>query len=110
MSDNTRDKDIQEIVKLAADIGEMQEKFRKLGSMYIDNYSPFKKGDKLLVKPEYGQQENCIVSMVKFNLNSDIEGFSFIIAIPYDKYFKERKLRRHSIDIQSKSEIIKRYE
>lgn len=96
---------LKKIFKLKADASNMEVEANKLGQQYTEKYSPYKKGDKLIIK--YNSPSlNVIIERILFNEHSDIEGFSSFELIPYSKDWS-KKMKRNKIFLSHKGLIIK---
>lgn len=100
-------KELQEIMKAFADVAEMGIKANNLGREYTKKYCPYKKGDILRVKPEFGNEELVLVDSVRFDDHGRITGLAYIIGWPLKKNFT-RKTGRYAIHIKKQSEIIEK--
>lgn len=98
---------LKKILELDAEMSRIGVERDKLRAKYIKENCPYKKGQKIVMKPKFGQQENGIIAAIYFETHSPfIKGMVSLNVRPMTNDWKP-KLRRANVVLQEDSEIIK---
>lgn len=95
---------LQKIFKLKADASNLEVEANHLGKVYTEKYTPYKEGDKLIIKSN-GNPLNVIIDKISFNEHSNIEGFSWLTVTSYSNNWIKLQ-RRDKILISNKGLIL----
>lgn len=97
---------LQKIMKMFADAATLKNTAQQLGERYSKKYSPFAVGDKVVVKVKEGAKQYGVVGLLHFDHHSELEGLVSLSVYPYTKNWERRELRRNSVLVNRRSEII----
>jgi len=102
-----QEQELQRLMSLAEEAAKAKSAFLEAGKLYARRFTTFRVGDRVIVKPKYGMEECAIVQDIRFKDHCDMPGMGLLFVIPYTKNWGEKKMRRNSITIEYKSEIVK---
>lgn len=105
----SKDLDFTELMTAFSDYAEAGKKASFLGYEYTRKYSPYKKGDKIIIADGFNKKYFGTIIQVSFDNHSKLEGLGNLLIQPYTKDFKKVNERDLPFWVKSKEIILEHY-